>query len=177
MLLNTIIIVVSMKDFYKQLHNSLSIDQCKILIQSILNFCMKENDWIQNLQVKCNFHKIFQTNQIIQIIFDFLILFYLVYFFLQDYDNHNERLISIEIPYRAQVKLTKKYLYKFNAKLIDYVEFVTKDAFQDKQSDIMIISLIRSEGLGFLTDYRREKILLLQGLNLDNSQLEIPMVY
>ncbi|CAD8203492.1 unnamed protein product [Paramecium pentaurelia] len=85
-------------------------------------------------------------------------VFYLVCYLLQDYNNQNEKPISIITPYRAQVKLIKKYLYKFNPQILDYVEIDTIDAFQGKENDIMIISLVRSEGLGFLTDYRRANV-------------------
>lgn len=41
---------------------------------------------------------------------------------------------------------------------MDLVEVHTIDAFQGKENDIMIISLVRSEGIGFLSDYRRANV-------------------
>lgn len=84
-------------------------------------------------------------------------VFSLVCHLLKDYSNADKP-ISIITPYRAQVKLIKEYLFRYNPKMLDYVEVDTIDAFQGKENDIMIISLVRSEGLGFLTDYRRANV-------------------
>ncbi|CAD8173625.1 unnamed protein product [Paramecium pentaurelia] len=48
-------------------------------------------------------------------------------------------------------QINQKYLYRFYPKFLDYVEIETIDVFQGKENDIMIISIIRSKGLGILT--------------------------
>lgn len=48
------------------------------------------------------------------------------------------------------------FLYKEG--LMSRVEVDTIDAFQGKENDVMIISLVRSEGLGFLMDIRRANV-------------------
>lgn len=84
-------------------------------------------------------------------------VYFLVSHLLSEYEG-NEKPISIITPYRAQVKYIKELFFKFGHKFFNKVEVDTIDAFQGKENDIMVISLVRSEGLGFLSDLRRANV-------------------
>jgi senataxin len=73
--------------------------------------------------------------------------------------------IGIVSPYKAQVGLIKASLWSLCAELgvkKDNIESVievnTVDAYQGREKDIMIMSTVRSWGMGFLADYRRMNV-------------------
>ena len=74
--------------------------------------------------------------------------------------------IGIISPYKEQVNLLKKKIQEVGAKLrlnshgnhANSIEINTVDAYQGREKDIIIISTVRTEGLGFLNDLRRMNV-------------------
>lgn len=80
--------------------------------------------------------------------------------------------IGIISPYRHQVRLIKNKLYHarddLRLKSEDFascIEINTVDAYQGREKDIIIISTVRSHGLGFLNDYRRMNVAISRAKN------------
>ena len=82
-------------------------------------------------------------------------------------------LLAIITPYAAQVRILNELFEKIlknkpeseKKRIRNLVEINTVDSFQGKQADIVLISLVRTEGshnddLGFLIDQRRINVLL-----------------
>jgi superfamily I DNA and/or RNA helicase len=47
----------------------------------------------------------------------------------------------------------------------DLIEVNTVDAYQGREKDIVIISTVRSDGIGFLSDYRRMNVAITRARN------------
>jgi len=73
-------------------------------------------------------------------------------------DKNLAEKIGIISPYKSQVRAIKQLLYKNSGKLkmdTKAIEVNTVDAFQGREKDFIIISTVRTEGMGFLRDIRR----------------------
>jgi regulator of nonsense transcripts 1 len=73
-------------------------------------------------------------------------------------DKNLSEKIGIISPYKSQVRLIKQLLFKNSHKIkldIKGIEVNTVDAFQGREKDFIIISTVRTEGMGFLRDTRR----------------------
>lgn len=70
--------------------------------------------------------------------------------------------IGIITPYKSQLRLLKeRFSYRFGKEIFDSVEFNTTDAFQGRESEIIIFSCVRASpggGIGFLQDIRRMNV-------------------
>jgi len=74
--------------------------------------------------------------------------------------------IGIITPYRQQKNLIKRVLFdnkKFLGGLVPAdgvhgIEINTVDAYQGREKDIIIVSTVRTDGIGFLQDYRRMNV-------------------
>lgn len=74
--------------------------------------------------------------------------------------------IGIISPYKEQVHLLRRKISQIGNRLklgtsseeTEGIEINTVDAFQGREKDIIIISTVRTEGLGFLNDLRRMNV-------------------
>lgn len=69
--------------------------------------------------------------------------------------------MAIITPYKAQLKeLRYQFERKYTEQIFDMIEFNTTDAFQGRESDIIIFSCVRarSDKIGFLNDIRRMNV-------------------
>jgi senataxin len=77
-----------------------------------------------------------------------------------DYDYTSR--IGIITPYKSQLKMLKdRFAARFGSDIFDIVEFNTTDAFQGRESEIIIFSCVRASpagGIGFLQDIRRMNV-------------------
>jgi len=64
--------------------------------------------------------------------------------------------IGVITFYRAQVALLKSMLTGEEGA----VQVATVDSFQGRENDVILLSLVRTEGAGFLADYRRLNVAL-----------------
>ena len=76
------------------------------------------------------------------------------------YEYHGR--IGIITPYKSQLKaLKERFVSRFGNAIFDVVEFNTTDAFQGRESEIIIFSCVRASpagGIGFLQDIRRMNV-------------------
>ena len=70
--------------------------------------------------------------------------------------------VGVITPYKSQLKeLRNRFARKFGETIFDAIEFNTTDAFQGRESEIIIFSCVRasaSQGIGFLSDIRRMNV-------------------
>lgn len=86
--------------------------------------------------------------------------------------------VGIITPYKSQLKeLKSQFSYKYGADIIDQIDFNTTDAFQGRESEVIIFSCVRASpagGIGFLQDIRRMNVGLTRAKSslwvLGNSQ-------
>lgn len=78
----------------------------------------------------------------------------------QDYDFSGQ--IGIITPYKSQLRaLKERFTTRFGNDIEDLIEFNTTDAFQGRESEIIIFSCVRASpagGVGFLQDIRRMNV-------------------
>ncbi|KAL9608473.1 MAG: hypothetical protein Q9167_006705 [Letrouitia subvulpina] len=76
------------------------------------------------------------------------------------YDFKNK--IGVITPYKSQLRLLKeRFAQKYGRSILETVEFNTTDAFQGRESEVIIFSCVRaspSGGIGFLSDIRRMNV-------------------
>ena len=76
------------------------------------------------------------------------------------YDFKNN--IGIITPYRSQLReLKARFAQEYGRNILERVEFNTTDAFQGRESEVIIFSCVRastSKGVGFLSDIRRMNV-------------------
>lgn len=76
------------------------------------------------------------------------------------YDFRNK--IGIITPYKSQLRELKlRFGKKYGTTILETVEFNTTDAFQGRESEVIIFSCVRasiSKGIGFLDDIRRMNV-------------------
>ncbi|KAK6441813.1 DEAD-box type RNA helicase [Oleoguttula sp. CCFEE 5521] len=82
---------------------------------------------------------------------------------LTDFDNYDfSGRIGIITPYKSQLRALKdRFSSRFGNEVLDSVEFNTTDAFQGRESEIIIFSCVRASpggGIGFLQDIRRMNV-------------------
>lgn len=80
-----------------------------------------------------------------------------------DYSSYDYRgKIGIITPYKAQLqKLRAMFQSRYGEEIFDEIDFNTTDAFQGRESEIIIFSCVRaraSGGIGFLDDVRRMNV-------------------
>ncbi|XP_047993336.1 regulator of nonsense transcripts 1 homolog [Leguminivora glycinivorella] len=68
--------------------------------------------------------------------------------------------MAIITPYNAHKELIKRNLKALQQDQTELVEVNTVDSFQGQERDIIIVSLARSHGVGFLTDAGRLNVML-----------------
>lgn len=68
--------------------------------------------------------------------------------------------LAIITPYKAQVHLLTQLIQKVNPYIADKIDINTVDAFQGQEKDIVIISVVRSDKIGFINDERRLNVAL-----------------
>ncbi|PVH99244.1 tRNA-splicing endonuclease-like protein [Periconia macrospinosa] len=86
--------------------------------------------------------------------------------------------IGIITPYKSQLReLKDRFVAQFGASILDEIDFNTTDAFQGRESEIIIFSCVRASpagGIGFLQDIRRMNVGLTRAKSslfvLGNSQ-------
>lgn len=70
--------------------------------------------------------------------------------------------VGIITPYKAQLKELKlKFSHRYGEEILDNIDFNTTDAFQGRESEIIIFSCVRAKavgGIGFLDDIRRMNV-------------------
>ena len=70
--------------------------------------------------------------------------------------------IGIITPYKSQLReLRSRFAQKYGESVLTFVEFNTTDAFQGRESEVIIFSCVRasfSGGIGFLSDIRRMNV-------------------
>lgn len=70
--------------------------------------------------------------------------------------------VGVITPYKSQLKALKdKFSARFGSTIFDTIEFNTTDAFQGRESEIIIFSCVRASpagGIGFLQDIRRMNV-------------------
>lgn len=70
--------------------------------------------------------------------------------------------VGIITPYKAQLRALKdQFRNRFGNEILDDIEFNTTDAFQGRESEIIIFSCVRAspnKGIGFLNDIRRMNV-------------------
>ncbi|KAF1993343.1 tRNA-splicing endonuclease-like protein [Amniculicola lignicola CBS 123094] len=94
----------------------------------------------------------------------------------RDYDFKGK--IGIITPYKSQLReLKNRFISTYGASITDDVEFNTTDAFQGRESEVIIFSCVRASpagGIGFLQDIRRMNVGLTRAKSslwvLGNSQ-------
>jgi hypothetical protein len=73
-----------------------------------------------------------------------------------------EKKIGVITPYRSQLaELKARFSRRYGNKIVNLVDFNTTDAFQGRESEIIIFSCVRaspSGGIGFLQDIRRMNV-------------------
>ena len=78
----------------------------------------------------------------------------------KDYDFQGK--IGIITPYKSQLKeLRARFARAYGESVLTQVEFNTTDAFQGRESEVIIFSCVRassSRGIGFLSDIRRMNV-------------------
>lgn len=92
------------------------------------------------------------------------------------YDFRNK--IGIITPYKSQLReLKDRFTAQFGASILEDIDFNTTDAFQGRESEIIIFSCVRASpagGIGFLQDIRRMNVGLTRAKSslfvLGNSQ-------
>ena len=76
-------------------------------------------------------------------------------------DDYSGR-IGIITPYKSQLRMLKdRFSQRFGNDIFDAIEFNTTDAFQGRESEIIIFSCVRASpagGIGFLQDIRRMNV-------------------
>jgi senataxin len=96
-----------------------------------------------------------------------------------DYSDINFKgKVGIITPYKSQLReLKSRFTTKYGATIIEDIEFNTTDAFQGRESEIIIFSCVRASpqgGIGFLQDIRRMNVGLTRAKSslwvLGNSQ-------
>ncbi|KAJ5484735.1 hypothetical protein N7539_004723 [Penicillium diatomitis] len=78
---------------------------------------------------------------------------------LKDIDFTNR--IGIITPYKGQLReLKARFADKYGNRILETVDFNTTDAFQGRESDVIIFSCVRAsnKGIGFLSDIRRMNV-------------------
>ncbi|KAL1644495.1 DEAD-box type RNA helicase [Didymella pomorum] len=86
--------------------------------------------------------------------------------------------VGIITPYKSQLKeLKSQFSYKYGNNIVDEIDFNTTDAFQGRESEVIIFSCVRASpagGIGFLQDIRRMNVGLTRAKSslwvLGNSQ-------
>ena len=77
-----------------------------------------------------------------------------------DYDFKGK--IGIITPYKSQLReLKERFVRNFGRNILESVEFNTTDAFQGRESEVIIFSCVRASpagGIGFLQDVRRMNV-------------------
>lgn len=68
--------------------------------------------------------------------------------------------LAVITPYAAHKELIKKHLKTLNNQVESQVEVNTVDSFQGQERDVVLVSLARSRGVGFLTDTGRMNVML-----------------
>ncbi|KAF2136625.1 uncharacterized protein K452DRAFT_322283 [Aplosporella prunicola CBS 121167] len=94
----------------------------------------------------------------------------------RDYDFKNK--VGIITPYKSQLReLKMRFARSFGESITDIIEFNTTDAYQGRESEIIIFSCVRASpagGIGFLQDIRRMNVGLTRAKSslwvLGNSQ-------
>ncbi|KXT17167.1 hypothetical protein AC579_317 [Pseudocercospora musae] len=70
--------------------------------------------------------------------------------------------IGIITPYKSQLReLKNRFSSKYGQQIFDFIEFNTTDAFQGRESEIIMFSCVRASpagGIGFLQDIRRMNV-------------------
>ncbi|KAK3106772.1 DEAD-box type RNA helicase, partial [Teratosphaeriaceae sp. CCFEE 6253] len=72
--------------------------------------------------------------------------------------------VGVITPYKSQLRLLRdRFTQRFGAGIAEHVEFNTTDAFQGRESEIIIFSCVRASpggggGIGFLNDVRRMNV-------------------
>ena len=70
--------------------------------------------------------------------------------------------VGVITPYKSQLKeLRNRFARRFGEAIFDAIEFNTTDAFQGRESEIIIFSCVRAsanQGIGFLSDIRRMNV-------------------
>lgn len=98
---------------------------------------------------------------------------------ITDYSSYDFKgKIGIITPYKSQLReLKSQFSYVYGANIVDEIDFNTTDAFQGRESEIIIFSCVRaspSGGIGFLQDIRRMNVGLTRAKSslwvLGNSQ-------
>lgn len=78
----------------------------------------------------------------------------------RDYDFKGK--VGIITPYKSQLReLRSRFAQKYGDSVLNTVEFNTTDAFQGRESEVIIFSCVRasvSGGIGFLSDIRRMNV-------------------
>jgi senataxin len=96
-----------------------------------------------------------------------------------DYPDYNFRgKVGIITPYKSQLReLKNRFISSYGASIIEDIEFNTTDAFQGRESEVIIFSCVRASpagGIGFLQDIRRMNVGLTRAKSslwvLGNSQ-------
>ena len=82
---------------------------------------------------------------------------------LEDFSNYQfSSNIGIITPYKSQLKALKdRFSSRYGSTILEEVEFNTTDAFQGRESEIIIFSCVRASpvgGIGFLQDIRRMNV-------------------
>lgn len=86
--------------------------------------------------------------------------------------------VGIITPYKSQLKeLKSQFSYKYGDGILNQIDFNTTDAFQGRESEVIIFSCVRASpagGIGFLQDIRRMNVGLTRAKSslwvLGNSQ-------
>ncbi|XP_075978905.1 putative helicase senataxin [Anticarsia gemmatalis] len=68
--------------------------------------------------------------------------------------------LAVITPYNAHKELIKKLIKTLHSQGDSQVEVNTVDSFQGQERDVVVVSLARSQGVGFLTDAGRMNVLL-----------------
>lgn len=98
---------------------------------------------------------------------------------LKDYDSYDfNSKIGIITPYKSQLsELKTRFSNRYGRSVLETVEFNTTDAFQGRESEVIIFSCVRASpagGIGFLQDIRRMNVGLTRAKSslwvLGNSQ-------
>ena len=97
---------------------------------------------------------------------------------ITDFNEDFSRKVGIITPYKSQLReLKDRFRSEFGDRITEDIEFNTTDAFQGRESEIIIFSCVRaspSGGIGFLQDIRRMNVGLTRAKSslwvLGNSQ-------
>ena len=96
-----------------------------------------------------------------------------------DYSSYDFKgKVGIITPYKSQLReLKSQFSYTYGAGILDDIDFNTTDAFQGRESEVIIFSCVRASpagGIGFLQDIRRMNVGLTRAKSslwvLGNSQ-------